>query len=71
MHQTLRAHLIYLHEKLQELTDLLTQPVPDAERADLEARIRLVHQSLEHYRRAYEMESAIREGLPPGIVPQS
>jgi len=71
MHQTLRAHLIYLHEKLQELTDSLTQPITDAKRAELEAHIQLVHQSLEHYRRAYEIESAIREELPPGIVPQS
>ncbi len=64
MENSLRSHLIYLNERLQELADSLTLPLTTSERANIEARIALAQQALDHYRRAFEIEHAIRNNDP-------
>lgn len=61
MQNTLHAHLIYLQDKLQELSDQLTLPLPDPARANIEARIRIAREALDNYLHAYELESSIRD----------
>jgi hypothetical protein len=60
MESPLRFHLIFLNEQLQELKDLLTRPTTPGERANIEARVALAEQALDHYRRAFQIESTIR-----------
>jgi hypothetical protein len=60
MENSLRSHLMYLTHRLQELTDLLTRPATPDERASIAAQVELAQQALNHYRRAFEIEHAIR-----------
>jgi hypothetical protein len=60
MENSLRSHLIFLNERLQELADSLTRPMTASERAHIEARVALAQQALDHYRRAFAIESSIR-----------
>jgi len=69
MQNSLRSHLAYLQDRLQQLTDDLTRSLSDLERAEIEKRIRNVNEAIEHYRRAYEIEVEIRDDKSPEAVP--
>jgi hypothetical protein len=60
MQTPLHDHLIFLHDSLQQLTAQVTQSDNEVERAEIDGQIEFVRQTIEHYRRAYEMESAFR-----------
>jgi len=64
MQNSLRSHLIFLQDKLQELTDSLTRQMDDVERAALQSKIELATLALEHFRRAYDIELKLREDIP-------
>jgi hypothetical protein len=68
MQDTLHNHLLFLHDTLQQLTSQITQIATEAERSEIEARIEFTTQAIDHYRRAYEMERAIREGRSPHLA---
>jgi hypothetical protein len=65
MHQPFREHLVYLQGELLELTAMVTQPIPDAVRADVNRRIQLIQEAIDHYRRGYKIESDLRRGFSP------
>ena len=64
MQSTLSAHLNYLQQKIQELSDRLTLPASDQERTLIQQRLQLADESLKHYQRAYELERAIDQNPP-------
>ena len=73
MQNSFRSHLSFLQDTLLELNDSLALPLSAAERADLLERIAIVNMAVDHYRRAYQLESEIRGdnseiALPPAIT---
>jgi hypothetical protein len=64
MENSLRSHLIYLNERLQELADSLNRPITPGERDSIAAQVELAQQALDNYRRAFEIEYAIQNVTP-------
>lgn len=67
----LNTHILELKNLVQELRSSLTSPkLTDAERVRVERKIALGSEALDHYRRAFESECALRNDRdPPGAVP--
>jgi len=67
----LNRHILELTNLVQELRNCLTSPkLSDVERVRVEKKIALGSEALDHYRRAYEIECALRNGRdPPGAIP--
>lgn len=66
MRHSLHSHIIYLEEKIQSLTDRLTEPhLTDDETQGLKAQIFHAIHALEHYRQAYALELSVSTPEPP------
>ena len=63
MQHSLRSHLTFLQHTMLQLMDSLTGPLNQTERVEAESRIDLVNEAINHYRRAFELEIAIRESI--------
>lgn len=62
MHNSLRHHILFLEDALQELNRQLTSPsTPPDVRATIEERITLAASALRNYREAYETEAELRK----------
>ncbi len=61
MREPLHDHVVFLEDRLQEFSSLLTsRSQTPAQRAQTEERIRLINEALEHYRRGFEIEYYLR-----------
>jgi hypothetical protein len=63
MQQPLQAHIIFLEDKKQELLSSLTKHnLSASDRERIERQLEMAAAAVESYRRAYELEYALRSG---------
>ena len=61
MEDTLRKHILFLENTLQELSNSLTvQGLSTSVRERIQKRIDLASDALEHYRQGFELEHVLR-----------
>ena len=61
MQEPLLDHILYLEDRMQKLRGALTSPaIAPRDRDLLEAKVGLINTALDYYRRAHEVELAIR-----------
>lgn len=66
MRHSLRTHLIYLENSIQEAKNRLTQPgLSPIQVEDLQLQVALGESALEHYRHAYALELSLAGSEPP------
>ena len=68
MDRSLRAHIISLELRVQELRDQLTDPQrPSREIAYIRRQVKAVELALAHYRKAYELEQGVLMSLDTNL----
>jgi len=66
MRQSLRSHILYLENTIQDLRNRLTQPrLTPVQIEDLNLQLSLAESAVEHYRQAYTLELSVSGSQPP------
>ena len=66
MRHSLKAHLVYLENRIQDASNRLARPdLTIDEIQDLELQLTLAQSALTHYRKAYELELNVSGSEPP------
>jgi len=61
MQSTLRTHILFLEDSLQQLKDSLTMQRPSAhDRGRTQALISIAHTALSHYKHALDLEQTLQ-----------